>query len=230
MIKFGEMSSEVQKINPENTEAFKEIKPQEEMSKESADDYWENLFNGEIDEAESEEELLYDVFDRSEDEFVFDFEFSDDIVELLQDIKDTEWIYLDEDEKMDMIDALSNKISEMLGLKEQPDVIYYDADANDCGSYNQATKSIELNRCLLSDPGELIDTIAHELRHAYQHQRAMAPETRIDLLYRTNFENYISPICLGDGKFLFIADYQDQLVEVEARAFAKQFSGVEVAA
>lgn len=230
MIKFGEMSSEVQKVNPENTEAFKEIKPQEEMSKEAADDYWENLFNGEIDEAESEDELLYDVFDRSEDEFVFDFEVGDDIVELLQDIKDTEWIYLDEDEKMDMIDALSNKISELLELKEQPDVIYYDADANDCGSYNQSTKSIELNRCLLSDPGELIDTIAHELRHAYQHQRAMAPETRIDLLYRTNFENYISPICLGDGKFLFIADYQDQLVEVEARAFAKQFSGVEVAA
>lgn len=229
MIKFGEMSSEVQKVNPESTEAFKGIKPQEEMSKEAADDYWENLFNGEIDEAESEDELLYDVFDRSEDEFVFNFEVSNDIVELLQDIKDTEWIYLDEDEKMDMIDALSNKISEMLELKEQPDVIYYDADANDCGSYNQTTKSIELNRCLLSDPGELIDTIAHELRHAYQHQRAMAPETRIDLLYRTNFENYISPICLGDGKFLFIADYQDQLVEVEARAFAKQFSGVEVA-
>ena len=229
MIKFGEMSSEVQKANSENTDAFKEIKPQEEMSKETADDYWENLFNGEIDDAESEDELLYDVFERSEDEFDFDFEVSDDIVELLQDIKDIEWIYLDEDEKMDMIDSLSGKISKMLELKEQPDVIYYDADADDCGSYNRATNSIELNRCLLFDPGELIDTIAHELRHAYQHQKAMAPESRIDLLYRTNFENYISPICLGDGKFLFITDYQDQLVEVEARAFAKQFSGVEVA-
>ena len=229
MIKFGEMSSEVQKANSENTDAFKEIKPQEEMSKETADDYWENLFNGEIDDAESEDELLYDVFECSEDEFDFDFEVSDDIVELLQDIKDIEWIYLDEDEKMDMIDSLSGKISKMLELKEQPDVIYYDADADDCGSYNRATNSIELNRCLLFDPGELIDTIAHELRHAYQHQKAMAPESRIDLLYRINFENYISPICLGDGKFLFITDYQDQLVEVEARAFAKQFSGVEVA-
>ena len=95
MIKFGEMSSEVQKANSENTDAFKEIKPQEEMSKETADDYWENLFNGEIDDAESEDELLYDVFERSEDEFDFDFEVSDDIVELLQYIKDIEWIYLD---------------------------------------------------------------------------------------------------------------------------------------
>ncbi len=29
MIKFGEMSSEVQKVNTENTDAYKEINPQE---------------------------------------------------------------------------------------------------------------------------------------------------------------------------------------------------------
>ena len=106
---------------------------------------------------------------------------------------------------------------------------YYDADKNDCGVYNHATHSTELNRSLLNDPGELIDTIAHELRHAYQHQKAMAPESELDLLYRVNFDNYISPLPLGDGKFLFFTDYQDQLVEVEARAFAKQFSKMEVA-
>ena len=117
----------------------------------------------------------------------------------------------------------------MLGLKERPDISYYDADKNDCGVYNQATHSVELNRSLLNDPDELIDTIAHELRHAYQHQKAMIPESELDLLYRVNFDNYISPVPLGDGKFLFFTDYQDQLVEVEARAFAKQFSKMEVA-
>ncbi len=228
MIKFGEISSEVQKLNPENIEAFKEIKPQEEMSKEAADDYWEGLFNDEIDNTESNDALLYDVFDRSEEEFDFDLNIDDDIIELLQDIKDIEWQYLEEDEKMEMIDALSNKISEMLELKERPEVTYYDAEENDCGAYNQATNSIELNCSLLANPDELIETIAHELRHAYQYQKSMAPETRLDLLYRVNFENYISPISLGDGKYLFFTDYQDQLVEVEARAFAKQFSGMEV--
>lgn len=228
MIKFGEISSEVQKLNPENIEAFKEIKPQEEMSKEAADDYWEGLFNDEIDNTESNDALLYDVFDRSEEEFDFDLNIDDDIIELLQDIKDIEWQYLEEDEKMVMIDALSNKISEMLELKERPEVTYYDAEENYCGAYNQATNSIELNCSLLANPDELIETIAHELRHAYQYQKSMAPETRLDLLYRVNFENYISPISLGDGKYLFFTDYQDQLVEVEARAFAKQFSGMEV--
>lgn len=229
MIKFGEITSEVQKVNTENTDAYKEIKPQEEMSKEAADNYWEDFFNDEIDDTEAADELLYDVFDRYEDEFDFNLDIDDDIVELLQNIKDTEWIYLDEDEKMEMIDTLSDKIGEMLELKEQPEVIYYDADENDCGAYNQAMNSIELNSSLLTSPEDLIETIAHELRHAYQYQKSRDPETRLDLLYRVNFENYISPISLGDGKYLFFTDYQDQLVEVEARAFAKQFSGVEVA-
>ena len=148
---------------------------------------------------------------------------------MLQKIKGSEWAYLDDAEKADTIEALSDKISEMLGLKERPDISYYDADKNDCGVYNQATHSVELNRSLLNDPDELIDTIAHELRHAYQHQKAMIPESELDLLYRVNFDNYISPLPLGDGKFLFFTDYQDQLVEVEARAFAKQFSKMEVA-
>lgn len=229
MIKFGDVSSELQKNSLEDTNAYKEIKPQEALSKEMADDYWDNLFENEIETPEFDDELLFSVFDRSEDEFDFDFEISDDIIGLLQKIKGSEWAYLDDAEKADTIEALSDKISEMLGLKERPDISYYDADKNDCGVYNQATHSVELNRSLLNDPDELIDTIAHELRHAYQHQKAMIPESELDLLYRVNFDNYISPLPLGDGKFLFFTDYQDQLVEVEARAFAKQFSKTEVA-
>lgn len=229
MIKFGDVSSELQKNSLEDTNAYKEIKPQEALSKEMADDYWDNLFENEIETPEFDDELLFSVFDRSEDEFDFDFEISDDIIELLQKIKGSEWAYLDDAEKADTIEALSDKISEMLGLKERPDISYYDADKNDCGVYNQATHSVELNRSLLNDPDELIDTIAHELRHAYQHQKAMIPESELDLQYRVNFDNYISPLPLGDGKFLFFTDYQDQLVEVEARAFAKQFSKMEVA-
>lgn len=229
MIKFGDVSSELQKNSLEDTNAYKEIKPQEALSKEMADDYWDNLFENEIETPEFDDELLFSVFDRSENEFDFDFEISDDIIELLQKIKGSEWAYLDDAEKADTIEALSDKISEMLGLKERPDISYYDADKNDCGVYNQATHSVELNRSLLNDPDELIDTIAHELRHAYQHQKAMIPESELDLLYRVNFDNYISPLPLGDGKFLFFTDYQDQLVEVEARAFAKQFSKMEVA-
>ncbi len=99
MIKFGEVSSELQRNNLEDTNAYKEIKPQEALSKELAEDYWNNLFEGELEVPETDENLLFDVFDRSEDEFDFDFEISDDIVELIQKIKSFEWSYLDEEEK-----------------------------------------------------------------------------------------------------------------------------------
>ena len=230
MIKFGEVSSELQKNSLEDTNSYKEIKPQEALSKESADDYWNNLFESEGGVPETEADLLFDVFDRSEDEFDFDFEISDDIIELIQKIKSFEWSYLDEAEKTDVIESLSKKISELLELEVQPNLSYFDDDEKGCGAYNNATNSIELNRNLLLDPDELIDTIAHELRHAYQHQKAMNPGSLLDMLYRVNFDNYISPVCLGDGKFLFFADYYDQLVEVEARAFAKQFNKMEAAA
>ena len=54
-------------------------------------------------------------------------------------------------------------------------------------------------------------------------------ETWQDTLYKLNFENYISPISLADGKYLFFTDYQDQLVEAEARAFANIFTNKEAA-
>ena len=77
---------------------------------------------------------------------------------------------------------------------------------------------------LLDRPDLLRDVIPHEMRHAYQHQRSDLQETRQDELYRINFDNYISPVPLPDGKYLFFTDYQDQLVEAEARAFASLFS------
>ena len=72
-------------------------------------------------------------------------------------------------------------------------------------------------------PAEIVDTIAHETWHAYQHQRANILENKHDYLYKLNFDNYISPTSLGDGKCLFFTDYQEQLVEAEARAFASLF-------
>lgn len=69
---------------------------------------------------------------------------------------------------------------------------------------------------MLYDNNEAADTIAHELWHAYQHERAMNPQSAKDYQYQYGFENYIRP----DDDF---TAYQDQLVEAEARAFAQQF-------
>lgn len=78
---------------------------------------------------------------------------------------------------------------------------------------------MELNRNILNNPKE----VAHEARHVYQYQRACIGETRDDVLYAINFLNYIEPVQV-DGKYVNFNDYQNQLLEAEARAFAKMFS------
>lgn len=83
---------------------------------------------------------------------------------------------------------------------------------------------MELNKALLKDPVELVDTVAHEMRHAYQNLRAENPQSINDLKYKYNYDNYVSPIRLSIGKYLLFNEYQDQFVEAEARAFAKLFA------
>lgn len=57
----------------------------------------------------------------------------------------------------------------------------------------------------------------------YQYQRACIGETRDDVLYAINFLNYIEPEQV-DGHYVNFNEYQNQLLEAEARAFAKMFS------
>ena len=68
---------------------------------------------------------------------------------------------------------------------------------------------------MLYQNDEAADTVAHELWHAYQHERASHPTTRLDAMYAANNADYIKPEDDFEG-------YQSQLVEAEARAFAQQ--------
>ena len=74
----------------------------------------------------------------------------------------------------------------------------------------------------------MLNTISHELRHAYQDQRAMNPETEMDYKYLANLNNYVSPLFTETGECMLYIDYQDQLVEAEARAFANLFNREEM--
>ena len=91
----------------------------------------------------------------------------------------------------------------------------------------QPAAAVCINSCNFDNPQEILDTVAHEVRHAYQFQRAQNPKEEIDYLYAYNFENYITPY-VTDGGYVNFTDYQDQLIEAEARAFANLFN-VEVA-
>lgn len=203
----------------------KDIKSQGIISKAEANDFWNDVFeeqSGPFENELSEEELFCEIFGRSEDEFDFDFDIDENVQEILDKFHEDKWNNLDESEQKDLIKELATAISEKLELDEKPEITFYDGPENSYGAYNPVSNLVEINSKNFQNPKEVIDTVAHELRHAYQCQRADKLETMEDMLYKVNFNNYILP-SLESGKYLFFTDYQDQLVEAEARAFANLF-------
>ena len=223
------------KDDPEllSSTGFQDIKPTGSMSTEEAVSFLDGLFSIELDSQDmysvEDESLLAEIFGRYEDEFDFDFELDDEVQIALDRFESGKWERLSDGERKIAIYDLAAVIGKKLGLEDNPDIQFYNGRDGSCGAYLPWSNTIELNRNTWFDSCEVVDTVAHEMRHAYQHQRAQCQETLQDKMYQLNFENYISPVPLSDGKYLFFTDYQDQLVEAEARAFANIFTHREVA-
>lgn len=203
------------------------IKPVDSMSDQEVSDFIAKEFEKVHDEAESDtyDKLLSEVFNRSEDEMDIDFNISEQIKSVLEKFKSEEWGEMDTKEQMSAVRELVKTIGKELQLDRLPEVeLLSDGDEDAYGLFDAISNKIILNPKYFDDPGELVNTVAHELRHAYQHMRAEMLETKEDALYKINFENYISPLPLPGGGYLFYVDYLDQYVEVEARAFANLFT------
>lgn len=223
-------------VEIKNSEKEPEIKPLDNKGNEvkgssnaevnSAKEYWNEVFSmePEQDEFEIDESVFAEIFGVSEEQFQFDFDVYDEkLQDALQLFREDEWNELDYAERIGTIKALIDTLAGMLGIEDIPDLVLFDGIEDLRGQFVARENKVEINTIGFETPGRLVETIAHEMRHAYQEMRAMLGETKQDILYALNFENYISPVEIGDGKFLFFSDYQDQLVEAEARAFAKLF-------
>lgn len=207
-----------------NLDGFKDIKSTESTSMEKVKDYWNKTFRkADTYIPDDNENYFSEVFGCTGDEFHFDFDIGQNLRKDLESFNGGSWNNMSENEKAKNICEFSAALSEKLGLMNPPTIAFFNGQKDSCGSYNSDTNVITINRALFNDSAEVVDTIAHETRHAYQHQRANAMETKQDYLYKFNFDNYLSPVSIGSGKYLFFTDYQDQLVESEARAFANIF-------
>ena len=134
---------------------------------------------------------------------------------LSSDFQTDTWNELDADGKRQALTDLGEYNSDALGLDNRPKIEFYQSsDASDYGRYSEDDNTIYVNESNLEDPGEAIDTISHEYRHAYQHGRAQNPRSDEDLAFRDNFDNYISASRDYEG-------YQSQLVESDARQYAQ---------
>lgn len=228
MIHFSEKFPKQESFELPSSENFKEIKPNPSASPSEAKEFWNKIFDDKetADDAYelSDEELIAEIYDRDENEFEFDFDANaPEIKDELLPFEKSAWENLSELEKATAIDNLTNTLSDKLTLSEKTIVEFYEDEKTNCGCYLSGENKIRINKNNLDNPKEVVDTIAHEMRHAYQYERANIGETYMDILYRYNFSNYIEPVKVAK-KYVNFTDYQNQLVEAEARAFAKLFN------
>jgi len=155
----------------------------------------------------------------------YDFDgknFNQDAVQLnniLDGFTEDNWTNMDLGGQKEQITGLFEYVNDVLDLENPPNIEYYnEPEQGNYGGYNSATNTLSINEYMLYDSNEAADTVAHELWHAYQHERALNPQSPKDFQYQYGFDNYIRPSDDFDG-------YQSQLVEAEARAFADQIKG-----
>lgn len=162
-------------------------------------------------------DIIEAIYFRDEDEFDFsDIPMDEEFFKKILDyFKPENWENLDDPDKMAVMKALVNYLSEKLDLPRPPQIRLYHGPYYQCGYYHPVSNTININVAHLDDSKETLDTIAHETRHAYQHMRAYKLENMMDLLFKINLtpENYVSWEMSPDL-------YESQLVEADARAFA----------
>ena len=161
-----------------------------------------------------------------------------DLLENCKELKFENWTKLELSEKIDVLNDLESRIAEIEHRPACP--VRYDATMGEIevygdqvygrmGGYSPDTKDITLNANLLesSDPRvylEVIDTIVHEGRHAYQDYNINVCEVHPR---HSEVESWAET--MGDGKWGYWGDcstligqrlYEQQSVEIDARNFA----------
>lgn len=179
----------------------------------------ENGETAEVFDGELTEEDLKSVYTGLEN---YDFQGVDcmeDVERLDSNLKNftkENWEKLDIDEQKEKVTDLAQYIVDVTGLENPPRIEFYNNDKEgDYGGFNRLTNTLSINEYMLYQNDEAADTVAHELWHALQYQRASNPKTKLDAMYAENFNDYISYNEDFEG-------YQSQLLESEARAFAQQ--------
>lgn len=222
-----EHTDEAQEIEPTLDEVDEAV--DELIETEDINDIEDSLEVNEEDITDAEEEIdeqidydeIYQQIDREVLEQGFEnIDIEEDAEQLdsvLVNFEADAWENLSLDEQKESMSNLAEYVSDTIGFENPPQIEYYNnPEYGEYGSYNPYTNTLSVNEYMLEDSKEAADTIAHELWHAHQHECAENPRSPKDYQYRYNFENYISP---EYGQ----TDYENQLVEAEARAFANQF-------
>lgn len=174
----------------------------------------DDIFNGEL--TESDIDAVYEGLESYDFQGVDCFEDVERLDSSLESFTSENWEQLSLDEQKEKMTDLADYIIDVTGLENPPHIEFYNnPQEGDYGGFDRTTNTLSINEHMLYQNDEAADTIAHELWHALQYQRAFNPRTKLDAMYAENFNDYISPQEDFEG-------YQSQILEAEARAFAQQ--------
>lgn len=191
---------------------IKEVKEDEEKIEKNIEEENESALEEKIAEA------LTEIKEGRDDPKTTDY-FLDEakVKAALESFSQENWENLVLDERKEAITKLVEYNQEILGIEIPVKIEYYEKnDRGDYGAYDKDTHTIFINAKNLEDAKETADTIAHEMRHAYQYVRAEELIESRDLLYSIGFIRYIQP---AQNQSL----YEQQLVETDARDYAQRY-------
>ena len=198
--------------------SFRGIRPVEKLSISDADAFWKSEMGAKetrfVIDPETYNYLLSEAFNRSEESINIDFELDESILSRLKEFNPQNWEVLSLDSKYELMRELIKDVGDRLGLPAIPGLVIQERDNGEQGWYDERTRVIGITAEMLNDPKELVDTLMHELRHAYQHYRAEQLQNFDDARYAVGLENYIAPVPLPYRGTLFFEDYRNQFVEV----------------
>jgi len=174
----------------------------------------DDVFNGEL--SESDIDAVYEGLENYDFQGVDCFEDIERLDSSLESFTNENWEQLSLDEQKEKMTDLADYIIDVTGLENPPRIEFYNnPQEGDYGGFDRTTNTLSINEHMLYQNDEAADTVAHELWHALQYQRASNPRTKLDAMYAENFNDYISPNEDFEG-------YQSQILESEARVFAQQ--------
>lgn len=207
-------------LNNENSELNNYLTPEQTKLREEDNAYWDRVFESFRSENDDMASKMFD-FDEN---FAFEFPFDESIDELIFHFNMDNWAEMNIDERKEIIAQTVECIRNKLGIEQPVNIVYFKDEPDYCGYFNEQYREIGINENILDNPMEVLDTLAHEIRHGYQRYRADICENETDQLYKYNFEHYISPQQDEDGHYINYFEYYDQFIEAEARAFANEFT------
>ena len=199
---------EEQISNPGDIPEYTDIDQQEGISGINED------FSGEL--SEQDYDTIYEGLDEYDFHGIDCLEDTERLDASLENFTSENWENLSVDEQKEQMTDLAQYIIDVTGLEDPPKIEFYNnPEEGDYGGFNRITNTLSINEYMLYQNDEAADTVAHELWHAYQYERASNPRSKLDYMYLENFNDYITPNDDFEG-------YQSQLLESEARAFAQQ--------